>query len=163
MKSIPLLAAVLIFAPHLPADTQAVPDKPDIRVSVKAESMGTERGKASRVSSRRLVIHVENHEHQSVGDLQVQWKIFSRDINSRREKVAASGKRDLKLDADDGMDVETPVVRFTERDGKSKATGKGKNKRQTAQPDTGEDYAGYTVEITRNGKPVARAGTLGHN
>ena len=162
MKTVLPLCAVLLCAPGLLADpAKALPAKPDIRVEAKAESAGTDHGNNSRTSSRRIRIHIENHEHQPVDKLEVHWKIFSRDINSRHEKVAASGKETVRIAADSATEVVSGVAKFTEREGKSKTVGKGKNKRKVAQPDTGTDYAGYSVEITRNGKKIAEAGTLG--
>ena len=162
MKAIVLFAAMFailgtaIGAPPEPAA------KPDIRISVKATSEGTDHGKkGARVASRRLQIHLENREHRELTDLQLEWKIIGEDINSKQNKVDASGKQSLKLAADEVLDVESGVAQFSEQEGGVKKVGKGKNQRKVPLPDKGRSYAGYVVEIKQHGKVVAEASTLG--
>lgn len=42
-----------------------------------------------------------------------------------------------------------------------KTIGKGRNRRQVGQPDTGRIYAGYVVELKQDGKVIAEASTNG--
>lgn len=161
MKFVLLLAVALTLAGVVPAASAENADKPDIRVSVRTDSLGGNHGKNTDTSSRRLLIRVENREHQPVPNLQVHWKIIARDINSRRHSTAASGKRDLDLDADETKEIESGAAKFTRHENRSKIVGKGKNKRRVPLDDTGNDYAGYVVEITRNGQLIAKAATVG--
>lgn len=161
MKIIALFA--MLFAVIEPA-IGATPEanaKPDIRISVKAVTAGSDFNKKSKTSSRRLQIHLENREHRELTDLQLEWKIISEGLDSKGKKVEKSGTQTIKLGADEALDVESGVAQFTEKEGGTKSVGKGKNRRSVPQPDTGRNYAGYLVELKQNGKLIAEAATIG--
>ena len=161
MKTMALLTAVFgVFVSALSA-APGPSDKPDVRISVKAVSEGTDINKGSKTTSRRLKIHIENHEHHELSGLQLEWKIVGEDLNGKAKKVAESGKQTIKLDADGTLDIDSGVAQFSEKEGGSKTVGKGKNRRKVGTPDTGRNYAGYLVEIKQNGKLIAEAATIG--
>jgi hypothetical protein len=162
MRAITLCAALFSIIGTVSGAPPESAGKPDIRISVKATSEGTERGKkGSRVASRRLQIHIENREHRELAGLQLEWKIIGEDINSKQNKVDASGKQALKLAADEVTDVQSGVAQFAEQEGGVKTVGKGKTQRKVPQPDKGRSYAGYVVEIKQGGQVIAEASTLG--
>ena len=161
MRAITLCAALFAIIGTVNGAPPEPTGKPDIRISVKATSEGTERGKKDTRASRRLQIHVENREHRELAGLQLEWKIIGEDINSKQKKVDASGKQALKLAADEVTEVQSGVAEFTVQEGGVKTTGKGKNQRKVGQPDKGRSYAGYLVEIKQGGNVIAEASTLG--
>lgn len=135
---------------------------PDIRITVKAISDGTDHGKdGTSVTHRRLQVRLENRGHVAVDQLQVQWKIMERDINSRKVTTAATGTLPVKLEADEVKEVETSAAKMVRHEGKPKQVGKGNNRHLVVERDSGKDYAGYVVEVTRNGTRVAEAATVG--
>lgn len=162
MKAIILCAtlfAIIGTAGGAPPEPVGVPS---IRIGVKATSEGTEHGKKNtRVATRLLQIRIENREHRDLDGLQLEWKIIGEDINSKQNKVDASGKQALKLAADGVTEVKSGVAEFPVQEGGVKTVGKGKNQRKVPQPDKGRSYAGYIVEIKQGGHVVAEASTLG--
>ena len=148
-----LLSGIVSAAPP------AAEPKPDVRITVKAVTAGTDRNGKSAVASRRLEIRLENREHRKLSGLQVDWKIFGEDIRSDKKSVDAKGVKTVSIDADGVLEVESDVAKFTETEGGVKTTGKGKNKRRIPQPDTGKRYAGYVVEIKQGGQVIAEAST----
>lgn len=152
---LPLLAGMAMAEPAAPAA------KPDVRITVKAVSAGSDRSNKSATSTRRLEIHLENREHRELGGLKIEWRIAGEDIRSNRKSVEAKGTKEIKLDADGKLDVGSGTAKFTEKEGEVKITGKGKTRRRTVGPDTGSRYAGYVVELFQNGKLIAEASTNG--
>ena len=156
------LMIVLVLILHPGVSNAADPGaKPSVRITVKAVSEGTERSKHTAVSSRRLKILIENREHQRLDGLKLQWKIFGEDVRSHKKEVDAKGGKPVTLEPDGNVTVESDVARFTGKDGGVKTTGKGRNQRRVALPDTGRDYAGYAVELLQDGRVIAESSTLG--
>ncbi|MBN8456415.1 MAG: hypothetical protein J0M04_01020 [Verrucomicrobia bacterium] len=152
---VPFVSMVAVAEPSAPGAV------PDVRITVKAVSAGADRSNKSVTSSRRLEIHLENREHRELTGLKIEWKIVGEDIRNDRKSVESKGTKEIKLDADGKLDVESGTAKFTEKEGEVKVTGKGKNKRRTVGPDTGKRYAGYVVELFQNGKRIAGASTNG--
>ncbi len=151
----PLLAGSALSAP-------ATPDaKPDVRITVKAVSAGSNRNNKSVTATRRLEISLENREHRELTGLKLEWKIAGEDVRSKKKSVEAKGSKGIKIEADGKLMVESDTAKFTESEGDVKTSGKGKNKRRTVGPDTGSRYAGYVVELFQNGKRIAEASTNG--
>lgn len=148
-----LLSGILSAAPP------AAEAKPDVRITVKAVTAGTDHNGRSTVSSRRLEIRLENREHRKLSGLQVDWRIFGEDIRSDKKSVEAKGTKPVTIDADGVLEVESDVAKFTETEGGVKTTGQGKNKRRVPQPDTGKRYTGYVVELRQGGQVIAEAST----
>ncbi|MCF7674063.1 MAG: hypothetical protein K9N23_01750 [Akkermansiaceae bacterium] len=162
MRAIPfafivsLLAAMAGFAkPAAPAAP------PDVRITVKAVTAGTDHKGKTTVSSRRLQIQLENREHRDLKGLQLEWKIVGEDIQNHRKSITAKGNRTVNLDADGNLDIESDVARFSKTEGGVKTIGRGKNRRRVGQPDTGHRYAGYVAELKQGGKVIAEASTNG--
>jgi hypothetical protein len=151
----PLVTGMAMSEPSAPSA------KPDVRITVKAVSAGSNRNNKSVTSSRRLEIQLENREHRDLAGLKLEWKIAGENIQSNKKSVEAKGSKEIKLEADGKLTVESDVAKFTESEGAVKTTGKGKNKRRTVGPDTGSKYAGYVVELFQNGKRIAEASTNG--
>lgn len=159
MKSAFLLAALCLA---FPVSANAEVRAPDIRVSASATSAGTERpNKSTKVSKRILKIQIENRDQAPIKDLDVHWMMIARDVNSRKLSIAAQGHSKVSLDRVERREIESRTASFTEKEGVVKRTGKGKNKRTTAGPDTGTRYGGYLVQVRHQGKMVAQAGTSG--
>ena len=134
----------------------------DIRVTASPKSMGSDRpNKSTTVSHRVLKITVENRDQTAIKGLEVHWMMIARDIKSRALSIAAEGTDTVSIDRVDKKEIESSIASFTKKEGAVKRTGRGKNKRTTAQPDTGTRYAGYLVQVRHNGKIVAQAGTSG--
>lgn len=142
-----------------PAAPVATP--PDVRITVKAVTAGTDRKGKTAVSSRRLQIHLENREHRDLKGLQLEWKIVGEDIQNHRKSINTKGNRTVALGADGNLDIESDVARFSKTEGGVKTIGRGKNRRRVGQPDTGHRYAGYVVELKQAGKVIAEASTNG--
>jgi len=159
MKTTLLLAAIcLAFPDPATAEDRAA----DIRVSASASSMGTERpNKTTKVSNRILKIKIENRDQSAITGLEVHWMMIARDVNSRKLSIAAEGRSPVSLDRVERKEIESRIASFTEKEGAVKRSGKGKNKRTTAGPDTGTRYGGYLVQVRHKGKIVAQAGTSG--
>lgn len=146
----------LIGAPPAAAESAA---DPDVRITVKAVSAGTDRKGKTTTSSRRLEIHLENREHTELSGLTLDWYIYGKDVQSHNSKIEAKGSKPVKLDAKGTLDLESDTARFTETKGGVKTEGKGKNRRQVGVPDKGRDYAGYVVKLKQGGRVIATAGT----
>lgn len=153
------LAVAGLAAPPAAAEPESRP--PDLRVEANIQSLGRNRTKGATESTRRLAITVENRERSAVKNLELRWRIVARDVNSRKLSIAANGRQPLTIGPEETAEVTSGPARFIEREGKTKTTGKGKNRRQTTGPDTGTDYAGYVVEVYQHGKLVAEASTAG--
>jgi len=145
-----------LAAPAAAADSAA---KPDVRITVKAVSAGSDLKGKTKVSTRRLEIHLENRGNTELTGLTVEWAIYGKDVQSHNKKVDAQGSKPAKLDAKGTLDIESDVARFSETEGGTKSSGKGKNRRQVGVPDKGRDYAGYVVKLKPHGTKNAEAAT----
>jgi len=159
MRTTLLLAAICLAFPGFAA---AEDRPPDIRVSASATSMGTKRpNKTTKTSKRILKITIENRDHSAIKGLDVHWMMIARDVKSRKLSIAAEGRIPVSLDRIERKQIESGIASFTEKEGAVKRSGKGKNKRVSAGPDTGTRYGGYLVQVRHQGKIVAQAGTAG--
>lgn len=158
-----LLAILLPLVSILPLQAESKPPgpPPDVRITVKAVSVGTDRDKKSAVATRKLEITLENREHRALGGLTLEWKIYGEDIRSNKKSVVEKGTESVTLEADQTKTIGSNIASFEVKEGDIKIVGKGKNKHRAVERDAGKRYTGYTVVLKQGKSVLAEAATVG--
>lgn len=148
--------------------TAARAEPADIRLQVSSKSLGSHSQGNSRTSQREFRIMIDHRGSESFDKVTMEWTVVGRDINSRKLRIAASGKKTVAIPADTDTEVTSGPFSFSKKEGKVERTRKkgtnknAKNKnRVKVHPDTGTRYAGYVVTFTKAGRVIAEASTAG--
>lgn len=154
-----LLPWISVLQSHAESKPPATP--PDVRISVKAVSEGTDRDKKSAVATRKLEVELQNREHRALEGLVMEWKIYGEDVRSNKKSVVEKGTESVTLEADQTKTITSNIASFEVKEGDIKVVGKGKNKHRAVERDSGKRYTGYTVVLKQGKSVVAEASTAG--
>ena len=121
-------------------------------VSLKVEEVaGKERAGGKEQKNVSLKITVGNLTQNDLGDLQVRYFLFTKNVKDSKPVLKEIGSKRVRLDKGGSDAVETSDVEFTYVPQKNE---KDKHGKSHPVPPSGDKFAGYFVQVRKSGEPV---------
>jgi hypothetical protein len=150
-KILQLLAAVIVAS-----NLSAAPESRTFGLKVKEE------GKASYdndavTQTRKLNLALSLAGKEPAPGLVVKWTVYGHTRKDHKQVVIESGELKTSLEGGKSVTLTTPQVTIKGVREHSVSTGRGRSRRSKKVPASGNEYFGYSVEVSNGTAVVAEA------